>query len=262
VTLSNARFRAYDSIAKVKLQPFEEVSKTIMQLGIKSNIKLVVETKLEGEQFEEYNPNILKLKVVKFNPSIEYDLKRPETLECEEITINKKEQTCSDVEDMLVEMYGIPKDNLVIQLRHVAMGNQIKGEIYNMPWRKSKKIEEACKFDHGTILYIEEGDLAGKMEQLQWYQEFMKEMDKIHLNINDPREDPFGTVFAVRIEMRKHNTLHQLKEKIGSMFDLKIHEFTVKRFTMNRELKDLSKKLSELGITNNCNVKIEIGKAH
>ena len=90
----------------------------------------------------------------------------------------------------------------------------------------------------------------------------MKELDKIVLNINDPRIDPLGNVFAVRIEMRKHNTLLELKEKVGEMFDLKISEFTVKRYMVSRELKNLDSKLSELGLSNHCNVRIEIGKAH
>ena len=39
----------------------------------------------------------------------------------------------------------------------------------------------------------------------------MKEQDKIVLHLNDPHIDPTGTVFAVKLEMRKSNTLLELK---------------------------------------------------
>ena len=53
-----------------------------------------------------------------------------------------------------------------------------------------------------------------------------------------------------------------MKRKVGEMFDLKVNEFTVKRFMMNRELKNLEHKMTEMGLSNNSNVRIEIGKAH
>ena len=67
----------------------------------------------------------------------------------------------------------------------------------------------------------------------------MREMDRVNLNVNDPRGDPDGMVFAYKVEMKKHSTLLELKQKIGEMFDLKISEFTVKRNMVQRELKNL-----------------------
>lgn len=131
-----------------------------------------------------------------------------------------------------------------------------------MAWRRPKKIEDASKFDQGVTLYIEEGDIKEKMETFKWHQEFMKELDKIVLNMNDPTIDPTATVFAVRIEMRKHNTLLELKEKIGEMYNLKIGDFAIKRFMVSREYKNLDAKLSEMGLTNSCNIQIVVGKAH
>jgi hypothetical protein len=39
----------------------------------------------------------------------------------------------------------------------------------------------------------------------------MKELDKINLHINDPKLDPEGNVFAIKLEMKKSNTLFELK---------------------------------------------------
>ena len=71
-----------------------------------------------------------------------------------------------------------------------------------------------------------------------------------------------GSVFAVKLEMRKTNTLLELKQKIGELFDLKVNDFTVKRYMVSRELKDLHSKLISLGITNGVNLQVTIGKAH
>jgi hypothetical protein len=62
-------------------------------------------------------------------------------------------------------MFGIPIDRLVVFLRHEHIyNNSIRAEIYNIDWRKPKKIDDASKIDHGTILYIEEGDPKEKIE--------------------------------------------------------------------------------------------------
>ena len=111
-------------------------------------------------------------------------------------------------------------------------------------------------------MFVEEGDISAKMETHTWYKEFVKEQDKIYVNVNDPRIDPMGTCFAERFEFRKHNTLREFKEKVGAKFGLKLHEFSVKRYMVSREMKNLEQTLISYGIINNCNIKIEIGKAH
>ena len=45
----------------------------------------------------------------------------------------------------------------------------MRTELYNIEWRKSKKIEDASRIDHGTILYVEEGDPKGKMDDFKWH---------------------------------------------------------------------------------------------
>lgn len=72
-----------------------------------------------------------------------------------------------------------------------------------MTWRKPKKLEEFLKLEHGTLLFIEEGDPKEKMEVFNWYKEFQKEQDKVVLIVNDPHSDPEGTVFTHRLEMSK-----------------------------------------------------------
>ncbi len=74
--------------------------------------------------------------------------------------VNKKEDKVEDLEKSIAELYDIDPENLVILLRHENIYNSssVRTELYNIDWRKTKKIEEASKLDHGTILYVEEGN--------------------------------------------------------------------------------------------------------
>lgn len=46
------------------------------------------------------------------------------------------------------------------------------------------------------------------------------------------------------------------------MFNISVNDFTVKRNMVNKELKNLHSKLSELGITQGANIRVELGRAH
>lgn len=164
IDLKDFRFRSYDHIAKLKMQDYSQYDQTLLKLQFKGYKVLVIETKLPEEEFEIYNPDLLQLRAIKFVEGEKYDFKRLESLPTLPITVNKKEQTVTDLEKVLAEMYGIPEERLVIMLRHNSYNNSVKGEIYNMAWRKPKKIEDAAKFDHGCVLYLEEGDIKDKIE--------------------------------------------------------------------------------------------------
>lgn len=92
------------------------------------------------------------------------------------IRVNKTTETVSDLDHKLSEMFGIPEDRLVVFLRHEHIYNSsIRSELYNIDWRKSKKIGDASKLDHGTILYIEEGDPKDQIDHFMWHEAFTKE---------------------------------------------------------------------------------------
>ena len=56
-------------------------------------------------------------------------------------------------------MYDIPIERLCVFLRHEHIyNNSVRTEVYNIDWRKQMKIKDAARLDHGTILYVEEGD--------------------------------------------------------------------------------------------------------
>lgn len=97
-------------------------------------------------------------------------------------------------------------------LRHEnQLANTISPELYNMEWRKSKKIEDVSKLDHGTILYCEEGDIKGQFNEFKWHQEFTKDQDRLTVLVNNPDTDPNAEDFNIKIDMNRQATLLQLK---------------------------------------------------
>lgn len=160
-------------------------------------------------------------------------------------------------------MFDIPADKLIILLRHEHIyNNTVRAELYNMDWRLPKLIDDASRLDHGAFLFIEEGDPKAKLETFKWHLEFTKDQDRLQLVFNDPVNDPDAQVFGLKIEVRRDNTLLELKQIIAEMVKLDPSEFIVKRYMVQREFKNMGSKLSELGLTNGNLIKVERGRPH
>ena len=44
----------------------------------------------------------------------------------------------------------------------------MRTELYNIDWRKPMVIDKASRLDHGTLLYVEEGNPKGNLNDFQW----------------------------------------------------------------------------------------------
>jgi len=84
----------------------------------------------------------------------------------------------------------------------------------------------------------------------------------LSLLLNDPNIDPEGTVFSLKVEVRKENTLSELKQIVSDLINIPTAEFVLKRYMVQREFKNMNAKLSELGLSNGNLIKIEKGKPH
>lgn len=80
------------------------------------------------------------------------------------ITINKSKDSVADLDNKLGDMFGIPPEKLIVLIRH---GDRT--ELFNIEWRKPKKIGEASRLDHGAILYVEEGDPNQQLNNYKWH---------------------------------------------------------------------------------------------
>ncbi len=68
------------------------------KLNLHSHMHLIIETKKEGEQWEEYDSNWLFLRVVKYVEDAKYDFRNLESLPWQLIKVNKKTQTVADMD--------------------------------------------------------------------------------------------------------------------------------------------------------------------
>jgi len=159
-------------------------------------------------------------------------------------------------------MYDIPVDKLIIMLRHEKVFNDsVRAEYFNMAWRKDKKLSECSQFDHGAILFIEEGE-PNKYDSYNWKKLFSKEQEKMTLSFNEPTSEVSKAVFDQKVTVYKSDTLLQLKQAISNILYIKPENFYVKRNATQRELKDKNKSLLQLGLTTGQCVTVIQGKPH
>jgi hypothetical protein len=166
----------------------------LYKLKINSSLPLIIETKTDEEEFEEYDPYWLNLRVVRFVEGLDGD---QSTLECIlansiMISVHRQKETIGDLERKVADSLGVlTAENLVVLLRHETFvsaktGSSVRSEVYNLSWRKVKIIDEGPKLDSFSdmqfsvtqgILYVEEGDCKDKADQFKWHKEFNKAFD-------------------------------------------------------------------------------------
>lgn len=233
------------------------------KLNFVNYLDLTPEIKTSESTFESYNPNWAYLRVLKYVEGEPFDYRVIDKMQWQVLRVDKKVETVAQLEERISGIFDIPVDKLVILLRHEHIyNNTVRSELYNMDWRKPKTIEEASRLDHGQVLFVEEGEPKGKLETFKWHQEFTKDQDRLSLLLNDPNTDPEATVFSIKIEVRKDNTLSELKQIVSEHVKLQPSEFVLKRYMVQREYKQMSAKLSELGLSNGNLIKVEKGKPH
>lgn len=221
------RLRAYDPKLGVCLKPYEIDETTLIDAGIHSFFLF----KIEPFPFTPFNPDETHVRVISWN-NVEgatggeeaddfpcFDLKELDLLQYELLKINRKEMTLTDLEHQISLATGISQDRLLILLRHEGMTltAQPRVELLNMDWARSKKLSELrTSFDHGMMIFVEEGEMKGlKFEQLNWYKAIIgnEDMLKLHVTI-DQGAGSLQEKF-MDIKINKKRTLSDLKEKIG-----------------------------------------------
>lgn len=115
---------------------------------MRSFFRLCIETKTDDEEFEVYDPEILVLKVLQYDPKQTYDMKNLTEIPGERVEVNKIKNTTADLEQILSTRFGIPLDQLLMLIKHTSYNNSSRTEVFNMPWRKNKKLED-CKLEQG-----------------------------------------------------------------------------------------------------------------
>lgn len=92
--VTDARIRAYDAIMKVRLGVYDQYEQTLLEMKqLYGRSTLDLELKDNEGNFEEYNPNWLHLRVLKWEEGLNYDYSRPDSFPTEKIRIDPKKET-------------------------------------------------------------------------------------------------------------------------------------------------------------------------
>ena len=180
---------------------------------------LDLEFKVDGE-FEEFNPNWIYLKAIKWEEDMSYDFSKPDSVNTQVIKVDSRNEKVKDLNKRLSEMLEIPEEYLIIMLRRDhGYNSKITAEYYNMEWRNEKIVSDVSKFEHGQILFCEFGEHgADNYKNYKWKAEFERESERITVSINDVMNDPEGMEYRIKISLACSQTLLQFKEKIAQRF--------------------------------------------
>ena len=120
-------------------------------------------------EYEEYDPDWLYLRVVKYVEGTAYDFSKLDSIQCQVIRVNQRKDTVADLESRLSELFDIPVESLAILQRHEHIyNNSVRTDLFNIDCRREKTIADAGRLDHGTILYVEESVSKEMLETLHW----------------------------------------------------------------------------------------------
>jgi hypothetical protein len=194
---------------------------------------------------------------VKWQPNSSFDFSKPEGYPTEMIKVHSRQTTVAMMEQQLADLFFIPVDRLVIELRHErGLQNIVTCEYFNMDWRKSKVVGDFGSLQHGVTLFVEENDPKGSFEEFRWKKEFDAEIEKITVSVNQNEDGE-----PMRIKVDRNDTIKQLKAAVSERISLPVTEFYFVRKSTNQEVKDVNKTLAALGFTNGVNLRLVMGHA-
>mmetsp|Transcript_6713 Transcript_6713/g.11933 ORF Transcript_6713/g.11933 Transcript_6713/m.11933 type:complete len:1054 (+) Transcript_6713:8001-11162(+) len=260
-SLDNARLRGYSVYQEVLQDTFDE-SKTFAQLGIYNFKSMGLEIKSDEEEFTEYDPNSIVLKVfiwddiIAQQPEISISQKAPEP---KRVNISRS-HTVRQLMQELETIFGIPIDQQKL-LKKGFVGTSNFVETVSSRLNLDQSLSYARVYE-GTILFLEKNDET--RIKSRWQEELEREANRYTIRFNDPDAPPnsFGqTEFSLKVCLDCNETLLKLKTLIAKELKITEAEFLIKRGSKHGfEMKDLTLKLTQCNLMNNSVLFIEKGR--
>lgn len=138
--VEDCRLRAFDVYMNVRLGIFDQYDTDLFSMRqLYSRSTLDLEFRDSEGNFEDYDPEWLFLKAICYVDGLNYDFSKPESFPTQIVKINPQSDKVCDLEAQLASLFGIPKNELIILLRHEQGYNAtVSAEYYNMDWRQQK----------------------------------------------------------------------------------------------------------------------------
>jgi ubiquitin C-terminal hydrolase len=261
VSEENSRLRGYSVYQEVLQDTYKEDC-TFAQLGIYNYKTMGLETKTDTEQFSDYDPNSIVLKVFNWeesfteHPEISFTQKASDP---KRIIISRS-KTVRELMEQLESIFDIPVDEQRL-LKKGFVGASSFVETVSARLNLDQTLSYARVYE-GSILFLERID--NTRTKSRWQEELEREANRYTIRFNDPEAPPnsFGqTEFNLKVVLDCNETLSKLKQQIGLVLKIDETEFLIKRGSKHGyEMKDLSFKLTQCNLMNNSVLFIEKGR--
>ncbi|CAD8079535.1 unnamed protein product [Paramecium primaurelia] len=236
----NTRIRFYNHIDKIPQDTFtNKENETLQGLYFNDFKSVLLETKAPHEQFTEYDPHLMLIKLCIWRNDIE-------SLDEQELKPIKffirDDKTVEQFMDAITQRLGVPKDKQIILQKNWINGATNYSIRINQQYQLEYTLYD-LKIGRNVTLYLEEKQDNDDLP-LNWDQKFELEKHKCRISFNDPRKQliPLESpdyCFELQIDNRK--TMQELKERMSDFLGLDIDSFIVKKSNRyGEEIKDLT----------------------
>ncbi|OMJ81023.1 hypothetical protein SteCoe_18584 [Stentor coeruleus] len=217
----------------------------IDKIQISHNKKLAIEIKLPNEEFEDYDPMKMILKVIPWKDVYLIDSNLEEIIENPDTLRIIRNATVKELIDIISYKYDINTNCLKIFKKN-AYNVMYSSEAINITQTGNEKLN-FCSITENTLLFIEKHE--DKMQKSKWQVFFDQESSKTTIKVI-LHENFQNTDYRVSIHPQK--TLSELKSMISKKFNIPESEFIMRKNTgQTPELKDMNQSVKQTNLPNN-----------
>jgi ubiquitin carboxyl-terminal hydrolase 47 len=255
----NIRLRAYLQYYDI-LQDIYDEQKTIDELNFFNYKILALETKLDDEEWSDYDPNDMIIRVNLWNDSLllSNSILEEKTDNPFKIAV-KKQSTILDMMKAFEEKFEIPIDKQRI-FKKCYIGISTYCENVNNQYNLQKVLQNTGIYD-GSVVYLEEAD--EDHIKSKWQSLFDQESKRCIIKFNNPThkltENRF-IEFNCSVSLDYDSTLGTLRDLISKKIGIPSDQFIMKRAGNTAlEFKDMQAKLMQANLNNYSIIAIELG---
>jgi ubiquitin C-terminal hydrolase len=254
----NVRVRGYSLYYDSLLDIYKD-AELIGHAGVSSYKTFGLEVKQSGDDFEEFDPDSIVLKVIMWDDSIETAPRlsiQQRITDARRLTI-KKSSTVKELMQRIEEKFGLPADSMLI-LKKGYSTSPSATETLSAPGFLYCPMSYARVYE-GTVLFVE---TAGSSLS-KWKQEIEADSRRYTIKFNHPDEplNAFGQAdYRHSVVVDNTQTLQELKDLIAAKLQMETDTFLIKRGNKyGQEVKDLTAKVLTANLINNSIIYCEKG---
>mmetsp|Transcript_32739 Transcript_32739/g.56995 ORF Transcript_32739/g.56995 Transcript_32739/m.56995 type:complete len:1043 (+) Transcript_32739:920-4048(+) len=254
----NVRVRGYSIYYDSLLEVYKD-TETVAQSGIFGYKTLGLEVKEPGEEFEEFDPDSIVIKILIWDESCESGPKQSiqqRTAEAKRLIV-KKNCTVRDLMNKIEEKYGLPADNQLIIKKGYSAAS-ITTETVNIATYLDFPLSYARVYE-GSVLFVEQCTTSFS----KWKTEIEADSRRYTIKFNHPDDVPnaFGQVEnRLSVVVENTQTIQELKDLIAKKLEMDGNDFLLKRGNKyGQEVKDYTVKVVSANLMNNSIIYVEKG---